>query len=152
MSDAGFRFRLERVRALRERKEEIAKQELAQAMGRLCDSERRLREVNEQLARAHARQRGATAAERVVSGTDLIARQAFVENVEQQRRHGMRDVRRSEGEVAQRGAALSLAAQEHKMLQRLKERDRADHVREVVRREGEALDEMALDRFRRSLA
>lgn len=151
MSDAGFRFRLERIRALRERKEEIAKQELAQAMGRLCDSERRLREVKEQLARAHARQRGA-AAERVISGRDLIAGQEFVESVERQHRHGVRDVRRSQGEVSQRDAALNLAAQEHQMLQRLKERDRVDHVREVARREGEALDEVALDRFRRSVA
>jgi flagellar FliJ protein len=151
MSDSGFRFRLERVRALRERKEEIAQQELAEAMGRLSDSEQRLREVDDRLAQAHEGQRGA-GTQGALSAEDLIANQAFVERVEQQRRHGVRELRRSAGEVADRGAALRAAAKDHQMLERLKERHRDDHVREMSRREGETLDEIALDRFRRSVA
>lgn len=151
MPDSGFRFRLERVRALRERKEEMAKQELAQAMGRLSDSEQRLRDVDDRLAAAHEGQRDAGAGG-ALSSADLIASQAFVERVEQQRRHGVRDLRRSAGEVADRGAALRSAAREHQMLERLKERHHAAHRSELARREGEMLDEIALDRFRRSVA
>jgi flagellar protein FliJ len=152
MTASGFRFRLERVRALRERREEIAKQELANAMGKLLDSERNLQECEHRLAAAHAGQRDTAANERVLSAADLIARQAFVERVEQLHRHGARELERSESEVASRGAALNLAAQEHQMLQRLKDRHEAEHVQELSRREGLALDEIALDRFRRSVA
>jgi flagellar protein FliJ len=151
MSDPAFRFRLERVRALRERKEEIAKQELAEAMNRLSDSEQRLREVDDRLAQAHEGQRGA-GSDGTLSAEDLIANQAFVERVEQMRRNGVRELRRSAGEVADRGAELRTAAREHQMLERLKERHRDAHVRELARREGETLDEIALDRFRRSVA
>lgn len=152
MPNSVFRFRLERVRALRERREEIAKQELAQAMGKLSDSEQRLRDVDDKLADAHADQRGATSSNDALSAEDLIANQAFVERVEQQRRQGVRELRISENEVADRGAALSAAAKEHQMLERLKERHRDAHVRELARREGEQLDEIALDRFRRNVA
>ncbi len=152
MTASGFRFRLERVRALRERREEIAKQELASAMGKLLESERNLRECDHRLAAAHAGQREPAAQERVLSAADLAARQAFVERVEQLRRHGEREVARGESEVASRDAALSVAAQEHRMLQRLKDRHEAEHARELSRREGLALDEIALDRFRRSVA
>lgn len=151
MSDLGFRFRLERVRALRERREEMAQQDLAEAMSRLSDSQRRLRDVDDRLAEAHQGQRGA-GAQGALSAEDLIASQAFVERVEQQRRHGVREMRRSASEVADRGAALRAAAKEHQMLERLKERHRDAHVRETARREGELLDEIALDRFRRSVA
>jgi flagellar export protein FliJ len=152
MSDSDFRFRLERVRALRERKEEIAKQRLAHALSRLLESEERLREVEDQLAVAHEGQRGAAGAAESLSAEDLIARQAFVERVEQQRRQGAHEVKRVEHDVANLGAALTDAAQEHQMLERLKERHRTAHLREVARREGETLDEIALDRFRRNVA
>ena len=152
MSESDFRFRLERVRALRERKEEIAKQQLAHAMGRLMDSEQRLREVEDRLAAAHDGQRGAAGSQERLSAEDLIASQAFVERVEQQRRQGAHEVRRGEHDVADRGAALSDAAKEHQMLERLKERHRAAHLHELARREGAMLDEIALDRFRRNVA
>jgi flagellar protein FliJ len=151
MPDSGFRFRLERVRALRERREEIAKQELAHAMDRLSESKQRLREVEARLKQAHAGQRDAER-DRTITSADLIARQAFVERVEQQRRHGGNEVTRSQGEVADRGTALRAAAKEHQMLERLKERHRDAHVRELARREGQLLDEIAIDRFRRSVA
>lgn len=152
MSDSDFRFRLERVRALRERKEEIAKQQLAHALSRLLSSEERLREVEDQLAAALDGQRDAAGSQERLSAQDLIARQAFVERVEQQRTQGAHEVKRSEHDVANRGAALTDAAQEHQMLERLKERHRAAHLREAARREGEMLDEIALDRFRRNVA
>lgn len=151
MDASEFRFRLERVRALRERNADLAKQELAAALGKLSDSEDRLRTVGARLEQAQREQRSASDS-RSFNGADLCASQAFLERVEAQRSAGVEDLRRSEGEVANRGAALSEAAQEHKMLERLKQRHRAEHVRELARRERATLDEIAIERFRRSTA
>ena len=48
--------------------------------------------------------------------------------------------------------ALTVAAMERQALERLKESRRADHEREVARREGLLLDEMAINGFRRRAA
>jgi flagellar export protein FliJ len=151
MPPSQFRFRLERVRALRERKEDLAKQELALALGRLADSEDELRDAGQRLERAREEHSSAVG-NGTFSGTDLRAGQAFLERVEAQRVAGVEALRRSESEVADRGEALSLAAQEHQMLERLKRRHEAEHVRELRRVEGATLDEIAIDRFRRSTA
>ncbi|HEY1687865.1 MAG TPA: flagellar export protein FliJ [Solirubrobacteraceae bacterium] len=152
MTGSPFRFRLERVRALRERKEDLAKQELALALGRLSDSEGALHAASERLAQAQQERRSATTAADTFSGADLRAGQAFLERVEHQRSTGVEALKRSELEVVDRGAALSKAAQEHQMLERLKQRQRDEHMRELARREGAMLDEIAIDRFRRSTA
>jgi flagellar export protein FliJ len=146
-----FRFRLERVRVLRETREEVAKAQLAAAMSKLSASQDRLRVADEQLAKANAEHRSATDSGGL-SGVDLIAAQAFLEQVEQQRWQGALERRRSESEVAHRGAELGHAAREHKALQRLKERHRAEHQRESARRESQALDEIAVGRFRGNAA
>lgn len=152
MIGSPFRFRLERVRALRERKEDLAKQELALALGRLSDSEGAVHAASERLARAQQERRSAATANGACSGADLLAGQAFLERVEHQRSAGVEALERSELEVADRGAALSRAAQEHQMLERLKQRHHNEHMRELARREGAMLDEIAIDRFRRSTA
>ena len=149
MPSSQFRFRLERVRALRERREDLAKQELALALGRLADSEERLRDVGHRLQRAREEHSSAVRS-RTFSGADLRAGQAFLERVEAQRSEGVQELRRSESAVADRGAELSVAAQEHQMLERLKRRHEEEHVRELRRVESATLDEIAIDRFRRS--
>jgi flagellar FliJ protein len=151
MLGAPFRFRLERVRALRERKEYLAKRELAQALEQLSHTEDRLRAADAWLAKALEEHRSA-ASQGALSGPDLLAGQAFLERAEHQQRLGAHEVRRSEREVADRGVALGQAAQEHKMLERLKQRHRAEHLRERARREGEQLDEIAIERFRKRAA
>ncbi len=148
----SFRFRLERVRALRERREDLARQALASALVRRDGSEDRLRTVDAHLQRALDDQRRATSAAGTVGVDELRARQAFVEHVETQRSNGARELQRDEAAVAARGSELGLAAREHRMLERLKERQRDEHNRQESRREGLALDEIALDRFRRSAA
>jgi flagellar protein FliJ len=148
----SFRFRLERVRALRQRKENLARQELASAISQLTGSRDRLRRVEEHLERARTHQRLATDASATVSAADLLARQAFVEHVEAQRTMGMRELERHEADVADRDTQLGVAAREHEILERLKDRQRAEHEREAGRRESEQLDEIALGRFRRSVA
>ncbi len=148
----SFRFRLERVRALRERREDLARQELAQALVRCNGGEDRLRSVDANLQRVLADQRRATSTTSTVGVEELRARQAFVEHVEVQRSNGARELQRLQDDVAARDSELGLAAREHRMLERLKERQRDEHAREAGRREATVLDEIALDRFRQNAA
>jgi len=149
----SFRFRLERIRALRQRKEGLARRELARALHHRADSESRLREVEEHLERAHAQQRTTAAGDAgTATAAELLARQAFVEHVEAQRTLGMRDLERHDADVADRGVQLGRAAREREILDRLEARQRAAHQRETLRREGDRLDEIAIEGFRRSAA
>jgi flagellar protein FliJ len=148
----SFRFRLERVRALRERREDLARQALAQAIVQRSGSEDRLRAIEAHLEQARAEQRRATVPSLTVSAAELQARQAFVEHVEYQRLQGARELECHDGQVADRGSELGQAAREREMLERLKERHRIEHSREQQRREGNVLDEIAMHRFRRSAA
>jgi flagellar protein FliJ len=151
----SFRFRLERVRVLRQRKENLARHELARAISRRSGSQDRLRRVEEHLKQALTHQRAAAAGSgrtAAVSAADLLARQAFVEHVEAQRTMGIRELERHEADVADRDSQLGRAAREREILERLKDRRRAEHDREAGRREGIALDEIGLQRFRRSAA
>jgi flagellar FliJ protein len=167
----SFRFRLERVRALRQRTEDLARQELARAIVQLAASNDRLHTVESHLEQARVNQRLAAgqptsngvAAELSVASanpesstpvdaTELLARQAFIEHVEAQRIMGIRELERHQADVADRNTQLGQAAREHRMLERLKERQRLDHEREAARRDSERLDEIALESFRRSAA
>jgi flagellar FliJ protein len=143
---------LERVRALRERKEDLARQALAEAIVQRSDSQSRLHTLEAHLERVRAEQRLAGGVQTSISAAELLARQNFVEHVETQRLQGVCELERHDSEVADRNATLSHAAREHEMLERLKERHRAEHHRELQRRESDALDEIAIERFRRSAA
>jgi len=149
---SSFRFRLEHVRALRARREDLAREELAKAVSRLSGSQSRLDAVDANLERVLAEQRVATSEASTVDAEELRARQAFVERIEAQRIGEALELRRCEDDVAKRDSELSEAACEHRMLERLKERQHAEHDRETVRRESIVLDEIAIDRFRRSAA
>jgi flagellar FliJ protein len=145
----SFRFPLERLRALRERGEDLAKQELAGAMHRQAHCADRLRAMGEQVAGAFAAQRAA-AAGGAANAADLAARQAYLERMEQVREAGQLDLDRHDAEVGARRDALREAARQRQALERLKERRRVDHDRAVARAEGAVLDEIALTQHRRS--
>jgi flagellar export protein FliJ len=147
-----FRFRLERVRALRERQKEMARDQLAQAAQRLAGSQGRMRVLDARLERVRDEQRriGEEATEIAVS--ELQARQAYAEHIEARQHAGAGEVARCEADVAVRRDALGAAAREQQTLERLKERQSAEHSRELAKAEGASLDEVALDRFRRSAA
>lgn len=147
-----FRFRLERVRALRERREDLAREEFSKAVSRLQGSRERLQAVEEHLERVRAEQRRASGPASGVDIQELRARQAIVEQVEAQRVGGARELAQREADLAERSDALGVAAREHRMLERLKERQHAEHERETRRQESIVLDEIAIDRFRRSAA
>ena len=148
----SFRFRLERVRAVRERKEDLAKRELARSVSRLASTREQLQSAQAEVEQAQSEQRDAAVRQGPVPGGELQARQAFLERVEQRRSSREIDLQRSEAEVADRNAALVKAAGEHEMLNRLKSRRRVEHEREAARAESRALDEMATVRSRRSTA
>ncbi len=150
MNGSSFRFRLERVRALRERREDAAKQELAGAMLRHRRCEDEVKASAARLANALAAQVDAT---RIVSSAkDMLARQAYLERTERAHQATRQDLHRHELELTEQRAALTEAARERQALERLKERRRADHERETARREGLILDEIAINGFRRRMA
>lgn len=150
MTGPSFRFRLERVRALRERREKLAQEELARSISRLSDSRDGLRSAEAELEHALELQRSAAA--QTLGGSELRDRQAFVERVEAERRRRQADLARSEADVADRSAKLLAAASDHEMLRRLRERRRVEHDREAARRENNLIDEIAAARFRGSAA
>jgi flagellar protein FliJ len=150
MNGPSFRFRLERVRALRESREDAAKQELAGAMMRHRRCEDEVDAAAARLAGARAAQVDAT---RITSSaTDMLARQAYLERAERAHQATRQDLQRHELELTQRREALTQAARDRQALERLKEHRRADHEREVARREGLVLDEIAINSFRRRAA
>jgi flagellar export protein FliJ len=149
---SSFRFRLERVRVVRERKEKIAKQQLARAVSRRSSTQAQLRVTDARLEHALAEQRTAAAEPKTMSATDLLARQAFVEHIEAQRGMHAQELQQREAEVLDRDAKLATAATEHEMLKRLSERQRGEHDREAARLERNTLDEITSARFGRSSA
>ncbi len=145
-----FRFRLERVRELRERKEDEAKRALAEAMAEHFRAEERLRDAERQIEGARAAQLDATGGPR--SGDDLVARQAYLERTESDREASRQVVTRSEARVETQREELTQAARDRQALERLKQRREAEYVREAARVESQLLDEIAIINFRRRAA
>jgi flagellar FliJ protein len=146
----SFRFSLERVRVLRERHEDAAMQALAGAMQDQLRSERSVREAAEAVLGAQRAQRNAS--NTPMSAQDLLARQAWLERSEVAHQASQELLGRSELAVQERRAALTEAARDRQALERLKETRRSDHEREVARQETIALDEIALNNYRRRAA
>jgi flagellar protein FliJ len=150
MSGPSFRFSLERVRALRERVEDEAKGALAGAMQDQERSEREADEAARKVALAREAQLDATTLP--ASAHDLIARQAYLERSERAHRMSQEVLGRAEVRVAQQRTALTEAARDRQALERLKEHRRSDHEREQARVENAAMDEIAINGFRRRAA
>jgi flagellar FliJ protein len=146
----SFTFKLERVRALREQHEERAKEELAASLALRLKGEAMLTAASENVDAARNTAREAAAGP--VSGPDLQAAQAYLERVERERESAAIAMYRTDAEVEARRNLLQTAAREREVLERLKERKRAEHKREADRIEGAALDEMALGIHRRAKA
>jgi flagellar export protein FliJ len=152
VTGSAFRFRLERVRAVRERNETTAKQELAQAISRRSRSEAALRTADAHMEHAQHEQRAMVDGTATITATELMARQAFLERVEVQHAQSVRELSQRDAEVVERDARLATAATEHEMLNQLRERQRGEHAREADRKEQGSLDEIATQRFGRSTA
>jgi flagellar protein FliJ len=139
----SFTFRLERVRDLRERAEEAAREELARELQLRMRGEALLMEATN--AVSVARDAGRGAFERSgASGADMLAAQAYMERTERDRREAALDLDRQDAEVEARRRALTAASRERQTIGKLEERQRAAHDREMARRAQIDLDEVAL--------
>jgi len=146
----SFKFRLERVRSLRERAEERAREDLARELSHRLRGEAMLREATE--VASSAREAGLGALRPGASGADLLAAQAWIERSERARREAALELDRRDAEVAARRETLNVAARDREVIERLKRRRRQDHDREVARLDQIALDEVALGVHRRGAA
>jgi flagellar protein FliJ len=144
----SFVFRLERIRSLRERAEERAREELAHELRLRLRGEAMLLEATQ--AASAATQSGRDAVTSRSSGMDLLAAQAYIERAERDRREAALDLDRQDAEVAARRTALQAAARERQVMDKLKERKQADHKAEWARKAQGALDEVALSVHRRN--
>jgi flagellar FliJ protein len=146
----SFVFRLERVRSLRERAEERAREDLAHELRLRLRGEAMLLEATE--AASAATQTGRDAVTSRATGMDLIAAQAYIERAERTKREAALDLDRQDAEVAARRAALQTAARDRQVMDKLEQRQRADHNAEWARKAQGALDEVALSVHRRGVA
>jgi flagellar protein FliJ len=136
MNGPSYRFRLERVRALRERREEQVKQEFAVAL------QARQRSLDE-VARINARIEAARGAQLTAAADDLQAHQSYLERLEHALELELQDLARREVELSERRGELTKASQDLEALERLKEKGLDDHNRETARVEQNMLDEIA---------
>lgn len=139
-----FRFRLERVRELREHAEDRAREELASSLGAQLRGQAMLAAAAELVDAAHAAHRDGTLAGGPVPSSDLHAHQLWAERLERQRADAELALERAGVEVDARRAALVEASRRREALERLKERRRQEHRTRSERIEGAALDEIAL--------
>jgi flagellar FliJ protein len=149
VSSPHFSFRLERVRALRERAEDQAKEDYAASLAHRLEGEALLR------AAADMRDRARTEALTVGtagSGMDMLASQAWLDRLELARQAAELDLDRRDAEVDARHVALVNAARDRHALERLSEKRRAEHAVEMNRREAYELDELAAAGHRRKAA
>jgi flagellar FliJ protein len=145
-----FNFRLERVRSVRERAEEQAREDLAESLALRLRGEGMLKAAEAELDAARETRRS-TGTHTVVSGVDLVTAQAYVEAAERQRQARMLDLDRCDAEVETRREALIEAAREREVLERLKNKKREQHRVESERMAGVAADEMSLNVHRRRM-
>ena len=140
MSTAGFRFGLERVRALRAHDEDRAKEAFATSLAQRMRGAALLAAASEAVDAAHAARRDGSGA---ATGRELVSMQAWLDRVEQSRRDAERALAEHDDELSARRTELTEASRRRQTLEKLKERRAAEHRVEEARREGAALDEVA---------
>ena len=145
----SFTFRLERVRTIRERAEERAREDLANELRLRMRGEALLREATRR--RRDRPRRGPRHRPRRPHrpSSDLLAAQAYLERAERNRREAALDLDRQDAEVDARREVLAVAARDRQAIDKLKERQQAEHDREWARRSQNTLDELALAVHRR---
>jgi flagellar FliJ protein len=145
----SFTFRLERVRSIREKAEDEAREQLARELQHRARGEAILREAAQQLSDARDSGRAASSSA-AISGASLLAAQAFIERAEHTRAEAAGELRRLESEVDRRRDELVTAQRDREAIERLKRRRREDFDAEMQRREQGDLDEIALGMHRRA--
>jgi flagellar FliJ protein len=144
----SFTFRLERVRTIRERAEDRAREALTVELRNRAEGEAMLRDATDAVSAAREAGRCTVSSARVAA-TDFISAQAFLERQERLRVEASLELSRREAEVEARRAALASAARDRQAIDKLKERRKAEHDAEWARRAQNTLDELALAVYRR---
>ena len=148
METPSFTFRLERVRTIRERAEDRAREALTVELRNRAEGEALLRDAADAVTAAREQGRTTVTTGRV-SATDFISAQAFLERTERLRVEASLELSRREAEVEARREALAAAARDRQAIDKLKERRKAEHDAEWARRAQNTLDELALAVHRR---
>ena len=152
METPSFTFRLERVRTLRERAEERAKEALSSELRNQSASELRFDEARGAVQAACDLTRSAFKTDAAVSAHDLQAVQSYMERLERQRSEAALELSRAGAEVAAKRKHLAEAARDRQAIDKLKERQQAEHDAEWARKSQNTLDELALAVHRRGIA
>ena len=137
-----FNFRLDTVRALREQREEQAKEALAREVALKEAEEARAAAAATRLA--GARTNAASASGTVNDARSLIAHQQYIERVERERHVADAEVTLRERVVGERREGLAEAAKGREVLDRMRERDLQAHDKEVAAAEERLRDDVAL--------
>ena len=152
METPSFTFRLERVRSLRERAEERAKEALSSELRNQTASETRFEEAKDAVKAACDLNRGAFGTNAMLSAHNLQAVQSYLERTEQLRSAAALELSRAKAEVAVKRQHLAEAARDRQAIDKLKERQQAEHDAEWARKSQNTLDELALALHRRGIA
>ncbi len=148
METPSFTFRLERVRTIRERAEDRAREALTVELRSRAEGEALLRDATDAVSAARDQGRTTVSSGRI-SASDFISAQAFLERTERLRVEASLELSRREAEVEARREALAAAARDRQAIDKLKERRKAEHDAEWARKTQNTLDELALAVHRR---
>ena len=147
METPSFTFPLERVRTLRERAEERAREALSAELRNQAEGEALLQAASD--AVGAARDHGRAVPGGRVSIVDFMTAQNFLETTERRRAEASIELSRREAEVGVKRQELAVAARDRQAIDKLKERRKAEHDAEWARRSQNTLDELALAVHRR---
>ena len=147
METPSFTFPLERVRTLRERAEERAREALSAELRNQAEGEALLQAATD--AVGAARDHGRAVPGGRGSVVDFRTAQNFLETTERRRAEASIELARREAEVSVKRQELAVAARDRQAINKLKERRKAEHDAEWARRSQNTLDELALAVHRR---
>ena len=149
METPSFTFRLEQVRDIRERAEDQAREALSQGIRHRDEGQMRFEEAHAEVRKACELNRAAVAGGQLTSAVNLRAIQTYVERTEQLRSSAELELSRREAEVQAKRAHLAAAARDRQAIDKLKERQLAEHNAQWARKNQNTLDELALAVHRR---
>jgi flagellar FliJ protein len=144
----SFTFRLERVRTIRERAEDRAREDLSNELRVRAEGEALLDQATDAAIAARDHSRATVGTQRLTS-SDFLSAQAFIERTERLRIDASIELARREAEVAVRREVLAAAARDRQAIDKLKERRKAEHDAEWARKSQNTMDELALAVHRR---
>jgi flagellar FliJ protein len=147
---APFRFGLQRVREIRAHDEDQAKERFAASLNQRVRGEAALRAAEARLT--EAKHEGLAPTFGPLTGAALMSRQAWVERLERSRDDAAVRMSGYDAELALSRETLTDASRAREVLDKLEQRQRAEHRRVAERVENAELDEMGLRAFTRQRA